>query len=40
VVKVEVVSEDMGIRENGAKAWVVLKYSPTCPKTRLQRKHL
>jgi hypothetical protein len=39
-VKVKVVLKDMGARENGAKAWVVLKYSPTRPRTRLQKKRL
>jgi hypothetical protein len=28
VMKVEVVLKDMGGRENGANAWVALKYSP------------
>jgi len=34
-MKVEVVSKDMGIRGSGAKAWVVLYYSPTHPRTKL-----
>jgi len=35
-VKAEVVSKDVDVGENGAKAQVALKYSLTCPKTRLQ----
>jgi hypothetical protein len=34
-MKVKVVLEDMGVKENGAKAQIVLKYFPTRPKTRL-----
>jgi hypothetical protein len=34
-MKAEVVLEDMGAGENGAKVQVALEYSPTCPKTRL-----
>jgi hypothetical protein len=34
-VKVEVVLKDMGGGENGANAWLVLKYSLTCPRTKL-----
>jgi hypothetical protein len=34
------IQEDVGVGENGAKAWVVLEYSFTCPKNRLRRRHL
>jgi len=34
-VKIKVVSKDVGVGENGAKAWVALKYSPTHPRTKL-----
>ncbi len=39
-MRVEVVSKEMGVKENGAKAWVILEYSFAHPKTKLQRKHL
>ncbi len=39
-VKAGVMLEDVGVRENGAKVQVVLKYSLAHPTTRLQRKHL
>jgi hypothetical protein len=39
-VKVEVVSKDMHVQENGAKAWVVLEYSLAHLITKLQKKHL
>jgi hypothetical protein len=29
------VSEDMGVKENGAKAQVALKYSLACPRIKL-----
>jgi len=32
-MKTKVVSKDMGALKNGAKAQVVLKYSPTSPRT-------
>ncbi len=32
--------EDVGEGENGAKAWIVLKYSLACPKIKLWKKHL
>jgi hypothetical protein len=34
-MRAEVVSKDMGAKENGAKARVVLKYSLACPKIKL-----
>jgi hypothetical protein len=34
-MKAELVSEDVGARENGAKVRVVLKYTFTHPKTKL-----
>jgi len=34
-VRSKVVSQDMGVRENGAKAHVALEYSTTRLKTRL-----
>ncbi len=34
------VSEDVGVGENGAKVWVALEYSLACPKTRLQKRRL
>ncbi len=39
-MKVEVVLEDMGVGENGAKTQVVWKYSFTHPKTKLQKKNI
>ncbi len=39
-MKVEVVSKDVGVGGNGAKAWVVLEYSLAHPITRLQKKCL
>jgi hypothetical protein len=33
-------SEYVGVKENGVKMYVVQKYSPTCPRTKLQRRHL
>ncbi len=39
-MKVVVVSKDVGAWENGAKAQFTLKYSPTRPKTRLQKRRL
>jgi hypothetical protein len=39
-MRVKVVSEDVGARENGAKVRVALKYSLACPRTRLQKRHL
>ncbi len=38
MVRVKVVSKDMGARENGAKAWVALEYSLAHLRTRLQKK--
>jgi hypothetical protein len=32
---IKVVLKDMGVGENGAKAQIALKYSPTYPKIRL-----
>jgi hypothetical protein len=40
VVRIEVVSKNMGVGENGAKAWVILKYSHALPRIKLRRKHL
>jgi len=37
-VKIEVVLEDMGVGENGAKVQVAWEYSFTHPKTKLQKK--
>ncbi len=37
-MKIEVVLEDMGVGENGAKTQVVWEYSFTHPKTKLQKK--
>ncbi len=37
---VEVVLEDMGVGENGAKAWVALEYSLAHPETRLWKRCL
>jgi hypothetical protein len=39
-MKVEVVSEDVGGRENGAKARAAQKYSLARPRANLQSKHL
>jgi len=39
-VKAEVVLEDVGVGENGAKVRVVLEYSFAHPITRLQKKCL
>jgi hypothetical protein len=35
VVRTEVVLKDMGAKENGAKVWVILKYSLTHLITKL-----
>jgi len=41
VVRVEVASKNiMGVGENGAKAWVILKYSHALPRNKLRRRHL
>jgi hypothetical protein len=40
VMRVETMLKDVGAGENSAKAQVVLKYSPTHLKTRLQRRCL
>jgi hypothetical protein len=40
VVKIEVVSKDVGARENGAKARVTQKYSLARPNITLQKKCL
>ncbi len=39
-MRVEVVSKDMGVGENGAKAQVALAYSLTRPKIKLQKRRL
>jgi hypothetical protein len=39
-MRIKVVSKDVHAKENGAKAWVVLKYSHARPKTKLQKRHL
>jgi hypothetical protein len=39
-MKVKMVSEDMGAKENGAKVRIVQKYSLACPKIKLQRRCL
>jgi hypothetical protein len=39
-VRVEVVSENMGVKKNGAKTRATRNYSPTCPKAKLQSMHL
>jgi hypothetical protein len=39
-VKIEVVSKNMGVRENGVKPWVILEYSHALPRNKLRRKHL
>jgi hypothetical protein len=39
-VKAEVVSKDVGVRENGVKARVALEYSLAHPRARLQRRCL
>jgi hypothetical protein len=39
-VKVEVVSKNVGVMENGAKMWVVWKYSYACLKIKLWMMHL
>ncbi len=36
-MKVQVVSEDVGVWENGAKARVALKYSLAHPRTKLRK---
>jgi len=36
-VRVEVVSKDVGVNKNGAKAHAIRKYSPTRPRTKLQK---
>jgi hypothetical protein len=40
VVKDMVVLEDVGVGENGAKTFVVRKYSPTHPRFKMWRKCL
>jgi len=40
MVKVEVVLEDVGVGENGAKAHVAQKYYPARPKITFQKKQL
>jgi len=35
MVRVEVVLEDVGVKENGAKTNVIQKYFPTPPRTKL-----
>jgi hypothetical protein len=40
MVKVEVVSEDVGVRENNARTHAVQKYSPTRSRTKLWRRRL
>jgi hypothetical protein len=37
---IKVVSKDMGVRENGAKAQAIQEYSPSWPKVKLQNKRL
>jgi hypothetical protein len=39
-VRVEVVLEDVGVGENGAKAHATQKYFFAPPKIKLQKKHL
>jgi len=39
-MRVEVVSEDMDVRENGAKVWVVREYFLACPRTKLLKRCL
>jgi hypothetical protein len=39
-VRVEVVLEDMGVKKNSPRTWVVRKYSSTRPWTKLWRKCL
>jgi len=39
-VKVEVVSEDMGVGKNNAKLWIAQEYSLTCPLIKLWNKCL
>ncbi len=39
-MKAEVVLEDVGVRENGAKARTTWTYSPTRPKVKLWNKRL
>jgi hypothetical protein len=34
-VRIKVVLKNMGVGENGAMAWVVLKYSYALPRTKL-----
>jgi hypothetical protein len=33
-------SKDVGVKENDAKAWVTLEYSHTRPKTKLRKTRL
>jgi len=40
VVKDKVVLEDVGVGENGTKTFVVQKYYPTHPRSKLWRKCL
>jgi hypothetical protein len=39
-MKVKVVSKDVDTKENGVKAWVVLKHSHACSIAKLQKKCL
>jgi hypothetical protein len=39
-MRIKVVSKDVHAKENGAKAWVVLKYSHAHPRTKLRKMHL
>jgi hypothetical protein len=39
-MRAEILLKDVGAWENGVNVWVVLKYSPTCLKTRLWRRCL
>jgi len=39
-MKTEVVSKDMGAKENNAKAWTTQEYSPAYPKAKLWNKRL
>jgi hypothetical protein len=38
-MKTEVVSKDVGVRENGARTQVAPNFSPTCPRTKLWKRH-
>ncbi len=40
MVRAEVVSKDVGAKENGAKTWVVREYSPTHPKVKIWNRHI